>query len=76
MWYELSMVPDIVVPLTTYGQEVLGHLWSHLDRYLAVSAFPNLSGQSTQAVAEAISMAAQRKSDRLDDSDKLGEVPR
>ena len=76
MWYELSMVPDIVVPLTTYGQEVLGHLWSHLDRYLAFSAFPNLSGQGSQAVAEAISMAAQRESDRLDDSDNLGEVPR
>lgn len=76
MWYELSMVPDIVVSLTTYGQKVLGHLWSHLDRYFAVSAFPNLSGQGTQAVAEAISMAAQRESDRLDDSDNLGEVHR
>ena len=76
MWYELYMVPDIVVPLTTYGQKVLGHLWGHLDRYLAVSAFPNLSGQGTQAVAEAISMAAQRESDRLDDSDNLGEVLR
>ena len=76
MWYELCMVPDIIVSLTTYGQEVLRHLWGHLDRYLAVSAFPNLSGQGTQAVAEAISMAAQRVSDRLDVSDKLGEVPR
>jgi hypothetical protein len=74
-WYNLSMVPDISVPLTPAGTDVLEHLWSNLDAYMSVSDLAErFNTQST--LAREISRLAQSASDKLDASDRLGEVPR
>lgn len=76
MWYELGMVPDLAVPLSPLGMDVLGHLWSRLSSYLSVDSFSHLHMAESTGLAEVISREAQQASDRLDCSDRLGEVPR
>jgi hypothetical protein len=76
VWYDLKMVPDIAVPLSPLGMDVLGHLWSNIGTYLSADAFTQLHLQNTKLIAKMISDDAQRESDRLDSSDRLGEVAR
>lgn len=76
MWYDLDMVADIAVPLSPFGMDVLGHLWSNLEAYISKSAFAHLQIQDPIVLAKTISGEAQKESDRLDSSDRLGEVPR
>lgn len=75
-WYGLKMVPDIAVPLTAIGLDVLGHLWSRLDTYLSIETFSHLGCSDSRALATIISDNAQAESSKLDASDRLGEVPR
>ncbi|MBN2192828.1 MAG: DUF4365 domain-containing protein [Polyangiaceae bacterium] len=76
MWWVQHMVPDVQVPITRHGRAVLEVLLSGVDRYVAVSAFPNLRPIGPRGVADLISKNARRASVRLDGLDKLGEVPR
>lgn len=75
MWYVEKMVPDITVPLTPTGLEIIKYLWEHVDDLLSKEAFSHISGNSRQ-IAEMIEQNAQAASDRLDRSDSLGEAPR
>jgi hypothetical protein len=76
MWYDLAMVPDIAVPLSPFGMDVLGHLWSNLETYISEGAFAHLNVQDATTLSKMISDEAQRESDHLDSSDCLGEVPK
>jgi len=76
MWYELKLVPDVAVPLSPFGLDVVAYLWSNLQFYLSRGAFSHLDTRDLRAVAQTISHAAQEESDRLDSSDRLGEEPR
>lgn len=76
MWYDLGMVPDVAVPLSPLGMDVLGHLWSDIGTYISEGAFAHLHIKDPTALAKHISDDAQRESDRLDSSDRLGEVPK
>jgi len=76
MWYDLKMVPDVAVPLSPLGMDVLGHLWSNIETYISEGAFAHLHIEDLTALAKMISEDAQRESDRMDTSDRLGEVPK
>jgi hypothetical protein len=75
MWYNQTMVPDIGVPLTPKGTNVLEHLWSNLDVYLSIDGLSDRFKSATE-LGQAICFDAQSASARLDASDRLGEVPR
>ena len=76
VWYGLEMVPDIAVPLTPIGLEVVGHLWSNLEEYLSIDTFSDLACLDIRALAKTISDAAQAESDQQDAYDRLGKEPR
>jgi len=76
MWYGLEMVPDVAVPLSPLGMDVVGYLWSNLGTYISEGAFAHLNFEDPTTLAKMISEDAQRESDRLDTSDRLGEVPK
>ena len=76
MWYELHMVPDISVPLTTVGTKAIECMWDNLDQYLVHSNYSHLKYDDIQELGKYISSSAQLSSDRLDASDRLGEAPR
>jgi len=76
MWYDLTMVPDIAVPLSPFGVDVLGQLWSNPEVYISEKAFAHLHIQDPIDIARMISGSAQKESELLDVSDRLGEVPR
>lgn len=75
VWYELKMVPDVAVPLSPLGMEVVGYLWSNLGTYLNEGAFAHFHGKDPTAIGKMIFENAQRESERMDNSDRLGEVP-
>jgi hypothetical protein len=74
VWYELKIVPDVAVPLSPFGVDVLGHLWSNLGAYISEGAFAHLHIQDPMALAEMISRNAQEESDCFDSGDCLGKV--
>ena len=76
VWYDLKMVPDIAVPLTPIGLEVVGHLWSNLEEYLSIDTFSDLACLDIRALARTISDTAQAESDQQDAWDRLGKEPR
>lgn len=76
MWYDLAMVPDITVPLTSSGKSAITHLWEHLDQYLCMNAFSHLGLADPTEVAEMIVCYSEAASANLDRSDNLGETPR
>lgn len=70
-WYDLKMVPDILVPLTPKGKEVIRYLMDHLESYVSSEGLP-----SSIPIAQAIKNfqeAADFRSAQLDESDRLGE---
>jgi hypothetical protein len=75
-WFELELVPDIVVSLTDRGQQLIEHLWNNLNLFLSIQAYENVGILSAAELAERISTVSQNASDRLDRSDRLGFVPR
>lgn len=74
IWYGEKVVPDIVVPLTPFGLDIMGYLWSNLDEYVTVTAFPDLSGFDARRIAQIISDAAQRASEQHTAWLSLGET--
>jgi len=76
MWFDLSTVPDILVSLTKTGIEVMETLWSNPDEYISKDAYLHHAGYSSQDLAKTISYYAQKESDRLDASDRIGLEPR
>ncbi len=76
VWFGLEMVPDLEVPLTQRGFELVGYLWEHLDKYISVEAFKHLGHLEVKRIANKIADFAQSESDRLDRSDRIGMVPR
>jgi len=75
IWYMEKLVPDITVPLTPTGTEMIKYLWEHIDDLLSKGAFGHVPANSRQ-IAEEIAQNAQAASDRLDRSDLLGKAPR
>lgn len=76
IWYDLGMVPDIAVPLTNYGKMTIEYLWQNLKNYISFESFKHLKIDDYHELAILISISSQEESDRLENSDKLGEVPR
>jgi hypothetical protein len=75
-WYDLSMVPDISIPLTQLGAETLEYLYANIGTYLDPTPYVHLNIPNVLLLAEYIATNAQNSSDRLDRSDRLPEVPR
>jgi hypothetical protein len=75
-WFEFGLVPDIAVPLTNRGWELLEFLWNNLDRYLSREAWSHLGCTDVIKMAQIIPDAAQTESDCLDRSDRMGIVRR
>jgi hypothetical protein len=76
VWFGMEMVPDLEVPLTQRGLELVRYLWEHLDEYVSVEAFKHLGYLEAERIANEIADFAQSESDRLDRSDSIGMVPR
>lgn len=76
IWYDLEMVPDIAAPLTNQGKITIKHLWQNLDKYISFESFSHLGVDNCLELATIISTTSQDESDRLERSDKLGEIPR
>jgi hypothetical protein len=76
MWWDLHMVPDILLPLNQTGERVIDHLWERLDDYVSIDTFGHLQPNNAKTIARIISSNAQAASQRLDLSDRLGEEPR
>ncbi len=74
-WYDLKMVPDIAVALTPKGVTVMEHLWTNIYQYVEPMRL-GLNVISSADAARDIANRAQRASDELDASDRLGDVPR
>lgn len=76
MWYDLQMVPDIVVPLTESGKKMIEHLLRHPEAYISIKD-ALLRGYDTPAqYATSLMQLAQAASEEVDESDNLGEEPR
>ena len=75
-WFDLQLVPDIIVPLNKRGQSVINHLWENLAEYLSAESYQHLGGLGLNGIATTISISAQRESDGLDQSDRLGFEPK
>jgi hypothetical protein len=76
MWYELHMVPDILVPITKVGVDAVEYMWENIDHYLNVDNYKHLGFSNTTELAKYISEIAQLRSDRIDISDRLADEPR
>lgn len=76
MWFGLSTVPDITVPLTARGDDVIDALWLNCGTLVSTDAYGHLHHASPLALAEAIATNAQEESDALDASDRMGIEPR
>ena len=76
VWFGLKMVPDLEVPLTHRGHELVRYLWGHLQEYISVEVFEHLGHSDAESIAREIADFAQCESDRLDRSDRTGVVPR
>ncbi len=72
-WYDLQLVPDIAVSLTSWGLTVLRHLWANVEAYVDVGC--GSSNDDPRELAHQISRDTQIASDYLDASDRLGEKP-
>jgi hypothetical protein len=76
MWYDLQMVPDILVPLTERGKKVIEHLLRHAEAYIPIEAARMRGCDTSAQYAVSLMLLAQVASDELDESDNLGEEPR
>lgn len=75
-WFSMSIVPDISVPLSPSGHEVLELFWNCPEKYLALEPYLHLGYADAKQLAMAISDLAQDESDRLDASDKMTIEPK
>lgn len=75
MWFGLSTVPDITVPLTNRGDDVINALWLNCNALVSVNAYRHMQNSSALEIAEAIAANAQNGSDALDASDRMGLEP-
>ncbi|MGZ8892174.1 MAG: DUF4365 domain-containing protein [Halobacteriota archaeon] len=76
VWYDLQMVPDLLVPLTSHGRKLMEHLLANTEAYLPVRYAQEAGVKTSLQYAEMLMNVAQIASDRLDHSDRLGEKPR
>lgn len=74
-WYDLEMVPDILVPSTVRGQTLIGNLFDQADVYIRDEQV-HKGTASPEAYARWLSTIAQSASDYLDLSDRLPREPR
>jgi hypothetical protein len=75
-WFDLKVVPDLIVPLTIRGVEVVKTLWNNLGEFVSMDCYVHLQPSTPIEIATSLAEAAQRESDRLDPSDRLGSEPR
>jgi hypothetical protein len=65
-WYDNKMVPDITVPMTSFGKMVIDYLYKNLDKYLSPATFSVSGKYDPLKIATVIFTIAQAESEMLD----------